>query len=312
MTVPSQPPVVPPAQPAAQVPAPQPDAVVRHTTPPQESEIVRAMKAKDAAIETQKTANETLQRALDMSNQQNETLMAMMEKRQDDMTALQEFVAGQAPPDPAQPAQPQAVANALTVEQMRAMIREESTKAAQVVMEPFAATVAVISTDGDRSAFERQATTLYGLPFRLTEAQHEAVKAAMVKHPTMQYQEAIRFLEGDLAIQPPAQSQLPAVPGAQPTVPAPLAAPGQPAPAPMSRTPMPPTTPPGGQAPKPATDYEPHELIRAARNAEEAGSKTDQEAILVQRITQGTVDQHNEFGDMFQGEKKPARANVVV
>ncbi len=305
MVVQNNPPVVPPAPAPTDppAPAPEPDPVQRHTTPPQESEIVRAMKAKDAAIETQKKANETLQRALDMSNKQNETMTAMMERQQDNMAALQDLVVAQAPPDPAQPAQPQgAAANALTAEQMRTMIREESAKSAREVVLPLVEKVADISTDGDRSYFERQATTLYGVPFRLTDAQHEAVKETMVKHPTMNYMDATRFLQGDLAIQPPGQPQVPVQGAPAPVQPQPLL-PGQP-PVPP-RAPVPAVTPPGGPAPQPPKDYKPHELIIAARNAEEAGSNNDKESILMERIAQGTIDPHKQFGDTFRGEKKP-------
>ena len=305
MVVPNKPPVAPPTPPV-EPSAPPPDPVERHTQPPQESEIVRAMKAKDQAIDTQKKANDTLQRALDMSNKQNETMTAMLEKQQDNMAALQDLVAGQTPLETTTPAQPQAVAaNALTVEQMRVLISEESGKSARKIMEPFAAKLASISTDGDRTTFERQATTLYGQPFRLTDAQHDAVKEAMVKHPTMSYYEAGRFLEGDLAIKPPGQPLTPPVPAPTTVQPQPVL-PGQPVPQP--RIPVPQVTQPGTPPPEPSKDYKPHELIIAARNAEEAGSKNDQESILMERIAQGTQDPFRQFGEMFRGEKKPAGA----
>lgn len=305
MTIPTKPEVTPPAP--AEPPAP-PSTVDKHLNPPEPTSPEFIAKMQQDALDREKASNATLHQALAAQQQTNEQLVSMMERQQETQQALQDLVQAQIPAAPETPAAPAAPQPGQVTDMTQTLAAMEQRIAANVnkTLEPFAARLAMVSNDNDRRTFEIRLSDQVGQPMRLTAVQDEEIKRQMGLHPTMQYADAANFLQGDLAIVAPSPSQTPTPQAApQPQTPGAPVQPDPRVPTPRPATPAPPpATPPGPPGDRePKGDHEPGELIQAARNAENAGNKGDQESILFDRIRQGTVDPHGQFRDFFQGKK---------
>ncbi len=301
-----------PATPPPEPPPPEPTPVERHLTPPQETSPEYIIQMQKDALEREKASNAVLTQALAAREQSTAQMTSMLESSAEQNTALHDLIRSQVPAPPEvpeqQPAAPQPgqqVDITTQISQMEARILAGVNK----TIEPFAQRLAVVSNENDRRAFERRLTEQVRQPMRLTAAQDEEIQRRMVEHPTMQYADAANFLQGDLAIVVPGPAPQEPQPAPQPPVPGAAAPTTPPVPTPRVPLPAPAATPPGPPANREQkTDYEPHELIRAARNAENAGDKADQEFALVERLAQGTMDPFHQFGDIYKGQKKTTGA----